>query len=120
MLSARQRIENMLDIAQKLVACVDRNNLTESNITSDVDVQWMVSTPIMYLSEQAAKMVSEHKDVVERLDGIDWYALRGLRNRIVHEYDGLNFSLLAQFVLVDVRALIPDLRKALNDILAEN
>ena len=116
MLSARQRIENMLDIAQRLAECVDRNDLTETVIASDVDVQWMVSTPIMYLSEQAARMISEHKGVIEQLDGIDWYALRGLRNRIVHDYDGLNFHLLAQFVLVDVVQLIPELRGARNDI----
>lgn len=82
-------------------------------MVNDVDVRWMVSTPIAYLSEQAARMLSDHRDVAERLDEIDWYSLRGLRNRIVHDYDGVNFSLLASFVLRDVPELIPVLERAL-------
>lgn len=97
----------MLDVGRQLTECVERRNITESDVVNDVDVRWMVSTPIAYLSEQAARMLSDHRDVAERLDEIDWYSLRGLRNRIVHDYDGVNFSLLASFVLRDVPELIP-------------
>lgn len=103
----------MLDIAQQLIECVERRNITESDIVNDVDVRWMVSTPIAYLSEQAARMLSDHRNIAERFGDIDWYSLRGLRNRIVHDYDGVNFSLLATFVLHDVPDLIPSLERAL-------
>ena len=103
----------MLDMALQLTECVERRNITESDVVNDVDVRWMVSTPIAYLSEQAARMLSDHRDIAERFDDIDWYSLRGLRNRIVHDYDGVNFSLLATFVLHDVPDLIPSLERAL-------
>ena len=115
-MTAEDRLQNMLDMALQLTECVERRNISESDVVNDVDVRWMVSTPIAYLSEQAARMLSEHRDVAERLDAIDWYSLRGLRNRIVHDYDGVNFSLLASFVLHDVPDLIPELERALASV----
>lgn len=104
----------MLDVSRQLMDCVSRNHLTEADIMSDVDAQWMVSTPITYLSEQASRMLSDHRETAERFDEIDWYSLRGLRNRIVHDYDGVNFGLLATYVLHDVPALIPVLENVLE------
>ena len=106
----------MLSMSEQLKECVQRNKLTEQDIVSDVDTQWMVSMPITYLSEQAARMLSEHRDVADRLTDIDWYSLRGLRNRIVHDYDGVNFGLLARYVLSDVPELISQLSHALESL----
>lgn len=114
MLSVKARLQNMLDVSRQLTECVRRNQLTEADIMSDVDVQWMVSTPITYLSEQAARMLADHREDAERLNEIDWYSLRGLRNRIVHDYDGVNFALLAAYVLHDVPDLIPVLEGILD------
>ena len=104
----------MLDVSRQLIESVQRNQLTEADIVSDVDTQWMVTTPIAYLSEQAARMLSDHREVAEKLNEIDWYSLRGLRNRIVHDYDGVNFGLLATYVLHDVPKLIPVLEAAIQ------
>lgn len=116
MLTARERLQNMLDVLDQLESCVERRHLTEEDIVGNVDIRWMVSTPIAYLSEQAAKMLFDHRDVAERFAEIDWHSLRGPRNRIVHDYDGVNFSLLAAYVLEDAPSLRPLLRTALAEL----
>lgn len=41
---------------------------------------------------EAANRISE--DFKEKHLDIDWYRIRGLRNRIVHEYFGIDYSIV--------------------------
>ena len=43
---------------------------------------------------------------------IPWYAMYGLRNRIVHDYEGVNLSLVWEIIKGD----IPELKKKLEAI----
>lgn len=48
------------------------------------------------ISDEYAK---EHRE-------IDWHGMYGLRNRIVHDYDGVNISLVWQIISDDIPELI--------------
>ncbi len=65
--------------------------------------------------------LSQIGELVSKLDGsftdkhseIPWRALYGLRNRIVHDYEGVNIRLVWELITED----LPDLRRKLADIL---
>ena len=41
---------------------------------------------------------------------IPWYALYGLRNRIVHDYEGVNLNLIWDIIHDDLPSLLEDLK----------
>lgn len=42
---------------------------------------------------------------------IPWFKMRGLRNRIVHDYEGVNLKLIWEIVSMDVKVLKEQLAK---------
>lgn len=51
------------------------------------------------------------KEFVEQHKEIAWNQLYGLRNRIVHDYEGVNLQLIWEIVNEDIPELIELLRK---------
>lgn len=48
--------------------------------------------------------------------GIEWRGLKSLRNRIVHDYDGINLSMIWGFLTIE----LDDLEKQINCIIKTN
>lgn len=44
---------------------------------------------------------------------IPWYEMYGLRNRIVHDYEGVNLSLVWEIITEDIPKLSEQLRRIL-------
>ena len=51
-------------------------------------------------------------DFKERHSNVEWYKVVGLRNRIIHEYFGIDLQIIWQIVHVD----LPELRQTLSRI----
>lgn len=65
------------------------------------------------IGELANKVSNE---LIEEYSNIEWRGLRGLRNRIVHDYDGINLNMIWEFLQFE----LDDLRIEINKILEEN
>lgn len=50
---------------------------------------------------------------IDNYQNIPWYKIRGLRNRIVHDYEGINLKLIWQIIEED----LPELKKMMVDII---
>ena len=59
---------------------------------------------------EAAKRLPE--DFKEKHADIDWHRIRGFRNRIVHDYFGIDFSIVWQIK----ESFLPELLKKLNSL----
>jgi len=57
---------------------------------------------LIVIGEEANKLSEEFKDAN---DDIDWFRLRGLRNRIVHDYRGTNYNIVWEIVKTDIPVL---------------
>lgn len=70
------------------------------------------------LFESCVFNLSQIGELANKLDGsftdkysdISWHALYGLRNRIVHDYDGVNFVLVWDIIKDDLPDLVNKLR----------
>lgn len=105
----RIRLTHMLEWARKAVLfCEGRK---ETDFEHDEMLLLAVLKAIETIGEASTK-VSEPTRA--RLPGIDWWAVRRMRNRIIHGYDTIDKSIVWETVRVPVPMLIVELEKALE------
>ncbi len=99
---------------QRMITCIDKIQ----TYCEDVDYSEFESNS--QLAEACVFNLGQIGEYVNRLDDafieahaqIPWYQIRGLRNRIVHDYEGVNLILVWDIISDD----IPKLRMALEKI----
>ena len=52
---------------------------------------------------------------MERYNNIDWFIIKNLRNKIVHDYEGINLNLIWDIITDDIIQLKMDLEKILKE-----
>lgn len=104
----RNRLIHMLEFARKAAAfCAGRR-------AADLDTDDMLLLAVLKAIEtigEASTRVSEPTRA--RLPGIDWWAVRRMRNRIIHGYDTIVTSIVWGTVQESVPPLIAELERAL-------
>lgn len=103
------RLRHMLDAARE----VERFVAGKARV--DLDTDRLLTLALLKSLEmigEAASRVSE--EVRTRHDGIPWVRIVGMRNRLIHAY----FDVDLDQVWLTVTRDLPELRKALDEILA--
>ncbi len=54
------------------------------------------------------------KEIIEENPNIEWNGLKSLRNRIVHDYDGINLTMIWGFLTEEVDELNKQISEILN------
>ena len=65
---------------------------------------------LIQISENAERLTYEFK---ESHSNIPWHAIRGLRNRIVHEYGNVDLTVIYNTVINDLPILLKEIEKIL-------
>lgn len=60
------------------------------------------------------------KETMEKYPNIEWIIIKNLRNKIVHDYEGINLNLIWDIVKEDITQLKTDLEKILEENSNEN
>jgi uncharacterized protein with HEPN domain len=98
----------MLDHAREAVT------MTRGSARTDLDIDRRLNLSLVRLLEivgkAAARVPSEQR--ILHLD-IPWPEIVGLRNRLIHGYDSVDFDILWQIVTEDLPPLIAALEKTL-------
>ncbi len=106
--SDEQRIKKILGYAEELMQYVKKHNVSRDIIKEDHDIQWAITTPLYNIGEQAYFLTQEFKN---KNPQILWSNISGLRHRLVHDYDGTNWEMVAGIVFEDIPALIKQLKE---------
>ena len=77
-------------------------------LLTDEFSQWAVTTPLYNIGEQVYKLSSEFK--FEHPE-IIWNIVSGLRHRLVHDYDGVNRSVIVEVVFGEMDQFIDSVKK---------
>ncbi len=64
------------------------------------------------IGELAGKISDDTKEAYSE---IEWQGIKALRNRIVHDYDGVNLSMIWEFLSTELNELEEQLKQILND-----
>ncbi|MDR2971171.1 MAG: DUF86 domain-containing protein [Bacteroidales bacterium] len=84
-------IEDIIDSANKILSYTD--NLSFEEFKSDAKTVDAVIRNFEIIGEVANRLPDDFK---EKFPDIDWYRIRGFRNRIVHDYFGIDYSIVWQ------------------------
>lgn len=82
-------IEDMVDSGQKILSYT--NGLTFEQFITDNKTVDAVVRNFEIIGEAANRLPEEFK---EQHPDIDWHRIRGFRNRIVHDYFGIDFEIV--------------------------
>lgn len=104
--SDEQRIQKIYEYGSKLLGYIENNNITKERLLDDFSLQWLVTTPLYNIGEHAYYLSNEYK---EEHGEIPWIMISGLRHRLIHDYDGTNWNIIADVVFEELPVLMKQL-----------
>lgn len=111
--SDRYRLERIADLGNLLQKTMREDGITAESLNENYRHQWLVTTPLYNIGEQAYCL---SKDFKAKHSEVEWSGIAGLRHRLVHDYEGTNWKLIAAIIEKDV----PELLQAVRALLDEN
>jgi len=105
------RLRHMLDAAREAV------HMAQGKARADLDTDRPLNLSLVRLLEVVGEAASR-VPVSERAQysGIPWVQIVGLRNRLIHGYDNVDFDILWEIVTKDLPPLVADLEKIFSSI----
>ena len=107
---SRKSIVKIIQHANKVMAYV--KGMTQEQFEQQSMAFEAVAFNVSQIGE-LAKLVDQ--ETVDANRHIDWTAMRGLRNRIVHDYDNVSPSIMWAVVQTDLPKLADDLHELLEN-----
>lgn len=108
--SEERRIERIYKNAVKLHEYIVSNSIKKEDLLTNIPLQWLVTTPLYNIGEHVYNLSNEYKEAHKE---IQWSMISGLRHRLVHDYDGTNWNIIADVVFEEMPILIKELEKLL-------
>lgn len=105
--SDEQRIKKIYENASKLNEYIKSNKVTKDRLVEDYTLQQLVTTPLYNIDEHAYRISDDYKNLHT---DIEWNMIAGLRHRLVHDYDGTNWNIIADVVLDEIPILIDKIK----------
>lgn len=75
-----------------------------------------VDATIFAISQVGELVKNVSKETMEQYSNIEWIIVKNLRNKIVHDYEGIKLNFIWDIIIND----LPQLKKELIDILKES
>ena len=101
-----QKIINYIDSILKYINGVDYAEFRNNSM--------MVEACVFNLSQIGELVNKLDKEYFSQHNEIPWFKMRGLRNRIVHAYEGVNLNLIWEIIDIDIKILRERLLKLIN------
>lgn len=108
--SDNQRIQKIYENAEKLQNYINEHGITRDDLLNDYAMQWLVTTPLYNIGEHVYYLSDEYKTAHPE---IQWFMIAGLRHRLVHDYDGTNWNIIADVILEELPVLINQIKELL-------
>mgnify|MGYP004596569721 FL=1 len=106
--SDTERLKKIISTWESLKLQIENRSITKEMLLADEFSQWAVTTPLYNIGEQVYKLSSEFK--LEHPE-IIWNIVSGLRHRLVHDYDGVNWSVIVEVVFGEMDQFIDSVKK---------
>ena len=92
--------EEILEAVEKIETFTSGQNFEQfSNDAKTIDAVLM---NLILIGEVTARLSEEFKDSHSK---IDWFRIRGLRNRVVHDYKGVNLEIIWNTINTEMKEL---------------
>jgi uncharacterized protein with HEPN domain len=108
--SDEQRLQKILENAERLISYLTEHQISREDLLNDYALQWLVTTPLYNIGEHVYNLSDEYKT---KHPEVQWYMISGLRHRLVHNYDGTNWNIIADVVFDELPVLADQIRTLL-------
>ena len=108
----RYRLKRIVAVGDQLLNVISLRDLTPETLLSDTQMQWMVTTPLYNIGEQANCISREFADAHPE---VPFAQIAGLRHRLVHDYEGINWSIISSVLFDELETFVAQAR----DLIAE-
>ena len=109
--SDKERLKKIVSTWENLSLQMQQRGITPELLLEDEFSQWAVTTPLYNIGEQVYQLSSEFK---AGYPDLPWNMVAGLRHRLVHDYDGINWTIIVEVLFTDMAPFI----QSVQDILA--
>jgi uncharacterized protein with HEPN domain len=104
-------LQDILDSAKKIIAYTE--NITYEEFIADSKTIDAVIRNYEIIGEASNRLPESIK---EAMDTIDWFRIRGFRNRIVHQYFGIDHEIIWLLKETYLKELILEIESLLNKL----
>ncbi|MBR1762349.1 MAG: DUF86 domain-containing protein [Eubacterium sp.] len=106
--SDSERIKKIINTWNALQNQIKEHNITKESLLEDEFSQWAVTTPLYNIGEQVYKISPELKSEHPE---IPWNVVSGLRHRLVHDYEGINWSIIVEVVFDEMNDFVDSIKE---------
>ncbi len=109
----KERLKKIVDIWEGLCAQMRQREITKELLMNDEFSQWAVTTPLYNIGENVYQLSKELK---ERYPEQPWNKISGLRHRLIHDYDGINWTIIVDVIFNEMELFINAVKQILIEI----
>ena len=106
------RLRTILRQWEELSGQLERRGITPDQLLNDSFIQWAVTTPLYNIGEQVYQLSPEFK---QKHPDIPWNVVSGLRHRLVHNYEGVNWSIIVEIVFREMNDFINTIKEIVDN-----
>lgn len=110
--SDSERLKKIVSLWRSLKVEIENRDITREILIDDRFSQWAVTTPVYNIGEQVYQLSPEFK---KSHPEVMWNVVSGLRHRLVHDYEGINWSLIADVIFCDMDSFIEQVEAILSE-----
>ena len=111
--SNKERLKKIITTWEDLQKQMKIHEITAEVLLEDEYSQWAVTTPLYNIGEQVYQLSPEFKHSYPEQP---WNMVAGLRHRLVHDYDGINWSIIVEVVYEDMNPFVQSLKEILDNM----
>ena len=87
--SDKERLIKIILIWDEVQKQIEERHITKEDLLTDTFLQWALTAPLYNIGEQVYRLSPELK---KDYPTVPWRQIAGLRHRLVHDYDGVNYT----------------------------
>lgn len=109
--SDKERLKKIVSTWDALKEQMEKRDITPDLLLEDPFAQWAVTTPLYNIGEQVYQLSGELKQAHPELP---WNMVAGLRHRLVHDYDGINWTIIVEVLFQDMEPFVALVREIVS------
>ncbi len=103
-----ERLKKIVRTWESADAQIISRDITREKLLEDEFSQWALTTPLYNIGEQVYKLSPELKASYPELP---WSVVSGLRHRLVHDYAGINWSIIVEVIFDEMPDFVAQVKK---------
>ena len=106
--SDMERLNKIIETWDKMQEEIRERNITKEDLLTDTFLQWAMTTPLYNIGEQVYQLSPELK---KNYPDVPWSQIAGVRHRLVHDYEGVNWSIIVDIIFDEMDAAVQKMRE---------